>query len=596
MVGSALTSADFQGSDLGLPAGGLAPDALADARLLIIDDSNFALKTINAILANNGFTNIRQATDGDEGLRMAEEWTPEIIITDLYMPVKSGFDLCRDLRSSGKFQETPIIVLTSADTPALRGDVFEAGASDLITKPINARELLSRIRVHLERLRLIESLKTYQRRMAEELDSAKAMQMALLPEDGLIADLESRFPVRFAWHSQPCHDLAGDIWGLDPLDGGRVRLWCADFTGHGVRSALNTFRLNTFLRTSLKDDRRAPSAWLTTVNEFLCEVLPLGQFATMLCCDIDVGNGKIVLASAGAPLPVVRRNGVSEVVQLSGMPLGISDLASYEDLEMPFEPGSSLFAYSDALIETPSADAPLFDIGRLAGEIDALSDRPLQGRPTSLLDKLRHSAPQGLDDDLTLIFVEHTGTGAEAGTAATHSLGEADGAQVAAETVEETFEISTLEEAAELSEQLSRKFPSPETVATGVWELLANAIEHGNLEISHAEKTELLLADRFDQEIRSRQQRPDFGRRRVKVHFQKKPESICLRIEDEGKGFDFDRYLDSEACLTAPNGRGIAIARSLSFDELIYHGCGNVVEAVLRTPGQVDRQDSTGLD
>ena len=82
----------------------------------------------------------------------------------------------------------------------------------------------------------------------------------------------------------------------------------------------------------------------------------------------------------------------------------------------------------------------------------------------------------------------------------------------------------------------------------------------------------------------------------MKVHFKKKPESICLRIEDEGKGFDFDRYLDSEACLTAPNGRGIAIARSLSFDELIYHGCGNVVEAVLRTPGQVDRQDSTGLD
>lgn len=590
MVESALTSTDFGNQALSIQT--LELGSLADARILLIDDSNFARKTINAILSNHGFTNVELATDGDEGYRIAMEWAPEIVITDLYMPVKSGFDLCRELRELKRFRETPIIVQTSADTPALRGDVFEAGASDLITKPINVRELLSRIRVHLERLRLIESLRLYRSQMREELDSAKAMQIELLPEDQLIEQLEKNFPVRFAWHAQPCQGLAGDIWGADQLNDQRIRVWSADFTGHGVRSALNTFRLNTFLRTSLKDDRSSPAAWLKTVNEFLCEVLPIGQFATMLCCDLDFSRNRLIMASAGAPVPILTKDGKNQVIHLGGMPLGISDAMSYDEVELDFQPGSCLFSYSDVLVETPEPDHPLYNMERLVDELDQLSGTPISQWLRTLRDRLIAAAPDGLDDDLTLIFLEYVDqdkcdenqTNADAGSQGTSSERDLAAQTFLASKPDDHdgfFQLRTMAEASQLSERLAAHYPDPEVVVTGIWELLANAIEHGNLSIDYTQKKHLLEADKLHQEIETRLNSDEYGHRKVEVELTCKDECISLLIRDEGEGFDFDQYINGEAVLNALNGRGIAIAQKLCFDQLIYHGRGNVVEAIV---------------
>lgn len=405
MVVSPLTSADMAASDVPSHLDLLELERLGGARILLIEDSSFARKTIFAILANYGFDNIRCAVDGDEGINLALEWSPEVIITDLFMPVKTGFDVCRELRKVPQFQETPIIVQTSADTPALRGDVFEAGASDLINKPINARELYSRLVVHLERMRLIESLQTYRRQMREELTAAKAMQMELLPGSSHIEELERSYPVGFAWHSQPCQGLAGDIWDVQPRSDTILRMWAADFTGHGVRSALNTFRLHTFVRTSRDTRGDTPMEWLSNLNEFLCDVLPLGHFATILCCDLDFARGTVRIASAGAPEPIIRRKETHEFVHLSGMPIGISKRAEFGEVVISMGPGDGLFIYSDALIETPSAEAPLFDPDSLLANLDQLSCR-LSRKPSRLVSRLMEASPEGLDDDLTLVFLD----------------------------------------------------------------------------------------------------------------------------------------------------------------------------------------------
>ncbi|MFD1697273.1 PP2C family protein-serine/threonine phosphatase [Roseibium aestuarii] len=396
---------DPQGPRSTTRLGDLGIRRLGDARILVVEDSSFARKTINAILVNYGFENVRLAADGGEGVAIALHWRPEVIITDLFMPVKTGFDLCRELRQNPLFRETPIIVQTSADTPALRGDVFEAGASDLINKPLNARELYSRLIVHLERIRLIESLKAYRTQMREELEAAKAMQMELLPSDAAIARLEQDHPVRFAWHSEPCQGLAGDIWDVFPIGPDCLRLWTADFTGHGVRSALNTFRLNTFMRTSSQEPDMDPAQWLSALNSFLCEVLSPGHFATVLCCDLDFGAGALRIASGGAPQPVVGRSGHHALVDISGMPLGISRRAEFGEARLDFGPGDCMLAYSDALTETPSAEDPLFTPERLVQTLDGFSEG-LTGRTATLVRHLIEVAPDGLEDDLTLVFAQ----------------------------------------------------------------------------------------------------------------------------------------------------------------------------------------------
>lgn len=143
------------------------------------------------------------------------------------------------------------------------------------------------------------------------------------------------------------------------------------------------------------------------------------------------------------------------------------------------------------------------------------------------------------------------------------------------------FEFRTLEEAHRLSTMLACQFPDPDKVSTGIWELLANAVEHGNLEIDFQRKSELLQQGDYFAEIGRRLRLPRFAGRLVSVEFRRTQKHIRIRVRDGGPGFDFARYLDASSTPTGPNGRGILIATQLSFDRVIYRGRGNVVDAVV---------------
>jgi anti-sigma regulatory factor (Ser/Thr protein kinase) len=144
------------------------------------------------------------------------------------------------------------------------------------------------------------------------------------------------------------------------------------------------------------------------------------------------------------------------------------------------------------------------------------------------------------------------------------------------------FEIRTLEEAEKLSTMLANNYPVPERVATGVWELISNAIEHGNLEIDYAEKARLLSGGCFTEEVTRRLAMPPYAARVASVEFRRGKTMIRLRVTDQGSGFDFRKYLKATEMSDGPNGRGILIASKFSFDKLVYRGKGNVVDAVIR--------------
>jgi anti-sigma regulatory factor (Ser/Thr protein kinase) len=142
------------------------------------------------------------------------------------------------------------------------------------------------------------------------------------------------------------------------------------------------------------------------------------------------------------------------------------------------------------------------------------------------------------------------------------------------------FEIQTLEEAEKLSSMLAMHCPRPEHVATGVWELLSNAVEHGNLEIGFDEKADLVARQAFAGEIRRRLSLPQYAGRVVLVEFKRSPSAIHVTVTDQGRGFDVAKFFDADDGSRLPNGRGILIAR-VSFDRLTYLGSGNKVEALI---------------
>jgi phosphoserine phosphatase RsbU/P len=398
---------------LNASARGIAVDAepILDACILIVDDSGVTRATIVAHLRAAGFSNIIQAVDGVDGLQRARAHHPELVITDLMMPNMDGFELCRRLRAEPDFAQVPILVETAMEKPEQRVDVFDAGASDLICKPLNVREFIGRVRVHLERGRLIERLSEYQRRMNQELYQARIVQAMLLPTDVTVAQMQARYPLQLASHYEASIGIGGDFWGIDAIDPDRCRIFCADFAGHGVSAALNTFRLHAFIsREAL--DATEPHEWLMRLNAFLCDVLPVGQYATMFCAVVDFRLGTLQYAAACAPPPMVLSAGgdaAFHAVDGAGVPLGIRADATYESRAVAFPTGSVLFVYSDALIETPDALNPIFDHERLCAFLNRHRriDRPA-ALQQAVLKELQSDGPPCHSDDLTTIVLRHT--------------------------------------------------------------------------------------------------------------------------------------------------------------------------------------------
>lgn len=149
------------------------------------------------------------------------------------------------------------------------------------------------------------------------------------------------------------------------------------------------------------------------------------------------------------------------------------------------------------------------------------------------------------------------------------------------------FRFRTVEEGRLLANFFAQAAPDPGKLVIGLQELLINAVEHGNLALGYQDKTLLLMEDRWQEEVDRRLALPEYRERFVEVLFERLPEAIRFTIRDQGEGFDWSKYLDFDpARIFDPHGRGIAMARKLSFSALEYQGKGNSVLATVDLTAQ----------
>lgn len=141
-----------------------------------------------------------------------------------------------------------------------------------------------------------------------------------------------------------------------------------------------------------------------------------------------------------------------------------------------------------------------------------------------------------------------------------------------------TFRFRTLDEAKEVCLNVSRAFPNPKKAAIGMMELATNAIEHGNLGIHYAKKKQLLIEQRWPEEIEKRLAMPEYQDKYATLSVHPAEAGYEVVIADEGEGFNWHRYMEYDpARVTDPNGRGIYIALKTSFDSMQYNEAGNEV-------------------
>ena len=128
---------------------------MANEKILVVDDEEHIAELISYNLTSNGYK-VVIANNGIDAIKLAIEEKPNLILLDLMIPGKDGYDVCKDVRSNSEIRNTPIIMLTAKSEEVDKILGLELGADDYITKPFSGRELLARVKAVLRRFSIVE--------------------------------------------------------------------------------------------------------------------------------------------------------------------------------------------------------------------------------------------------------------------------------------------------------------------------------------------------------------------------------------------------------------------------------------------------------
>lgn len=128
--------------------------SVSEIRILLVDDEVEILNMIRIVLLKEEVGQVFTAGSAAEAVRLCRQHQPHLIVLDVMLPDREGFDVCREMR---QVTDAPILFLTARTTDLDKLTGFSMGADDYITKPFNPLELVARIKAQLRRLQLIRS-------------------------------------------------------------------------------------------------------------------------------------------------------------------------------------------------------------------------------------------------------------------------------------------------------------------------------------------------------------------------------------------------------------------------------------------------------
>lgn len=263
-----------------------------------------------------------------------------------------------------------------------------------------ARVLSAQAGVALDRGRLIEEYAEKQR-MARDLDIARSIQQGLLPEHNpRVAGFE------IAGWNRSADETGGDTYDFLKLDDGRLALFLADATGHGIGAALVIAQCRSIVRAMLSVTSDLQTV-ARRVNDLLSDDLAADRFVTAFVGILDPRKNQIEYIAAGqGPLILVGPEGV-ETRAATTMPFAVVPELDYEaPARFPFAPGTTLLLLTDGFYEAANPAGEMFGEKRVVEFVRERPNMPLDRLIEALHARLAEfvgEAPQA--DDLTAVLV-----------------------------------------------------------------------------------------------------------------------------------------------------------------------------------------------
>jgi len=258
--------------------------------------------------------------------------------------------------------------------------------------------LAAQIAISLENARLYEQVQRQERRLERDLALAHELQLRLLPPTLPVLknlDIAARFV--------PARAIGGDLYDFLQYAAGRSGILVGDVSGKGSPAALYAALVSGILRSHAAIEP-SPSEMLSAVNLSLGERRIEAQFVSIIYAVWDDSRRTLQIANSGLPRPIYCHDGKTEIIEATGLPLGLFEEADYDELSFQAAPGDVFVFFSDGILDARSRSGELFGRERVEQIVSQCASDTAQSVVDSIFEAVnQHAAGVEAFDDQTVV-------------------------------------------------------------------------------------------------------------------------------------------------------------------------------------------------
>ncbi len=384
--------------------------------VLIIEDETVLRENMAAYLEDSGYR-VLQAENGVKGLEVFHSLRPDVVLTDLRMPVMDGKTVLAIIHDENP--ELPVIVVSGTGNISDAIDTIHLGAWDYVLKPIQDMAILEHaITKCVERADLIRLNREYREHLEEAKRIAdRDMRMAINVQTNFFPKKVPRsenWDIAFVF--QPMAGVSGDLYDFYEQDHELLGVSLFDVSGHGIASGLITMLAKSIMfRRFTRMKEYTLNEVMEAINgDLIEEIDAVDNYLTGIL--LRFRGDRVEYVNAAHPTLLCRQTSRGNVRRFdnlkdfrNGRFLGVKSLAGdYDMMSFRVQKGDCLLIYSDCLVESHNSREERFSVERLSDALlKAPDDRSAEEMLKSVLDEYRtFTDSSALSDDLTAILVK----------------------------------------------------------------------------------------------------------------------------------------------------------------------------------------------
>ena len=261
--------------------------------------------------------------------------------------------------------------------------------------------LAAQIAIAIENAQLYEQIARQEQRLERDLALARELQFRLLPQaPPKLANLE------VAAKFLPARAIGGDLYDFLDYSLSRLGIVIGDVSGKGAPAAIYAALVSGILRSHAPIEP-GPAEMLSAVNNSLGERRIEAQFVSIIYAVWDEARRTLQVANSGLPRPIYCHDGKVEIIEATGLPLGLFDDAEYDEFTFRAKPGDMFVFFSDGILDARNTEGELFGRQRVEQIAADCSDRPADSVVNSLFKAVEeHAAGVDAFDDQTVVAIK----------------------------------------------------------------------------------------------------------------------------------------------------------------------------------------------